>query len=69
MILKKDECKRPEPEKVTKLEGAERLLKTAIRLFFEDDDMLAVHALASGAHEVLRNAVAQARPKRKFHKR
>lgn len=44
----------PTAEKVTKLEGAERCLKTAIRLFFQDGDMLAIHALVAGAHEVLR---------------
>jgi hypothetical protein len=42
------------PEKVSKLEGAERILKTAIQLFFEGGDMLSAHALAAGAHEVLR---------------
>src|ERR1700687_924232 len=41
-------------ENVTKLEGAERLLKAAITLFFEGGDMLAVHALVAGTHEVLR---------------
>jgi hypothetical protein len=48
------EWPRPDPEKVTKLEGAERCLKTAIILFFHDEDMLAIHALVAGAHEVLR---------------
>lgn len=44
----------PSQENVTKLEGAERLLITSIRLYFEEGDMLAVHALVAGAHEVLR---------------
>ncbi|ALA60203.1 hypothetical protein [Nitrospira moscoviensis] len=59
IILDEDEYKRPEPEKITKLEGAERLLKAAIRLFFEEGDMLAVHSLAAAAHEVLRNLLAK----------
>lgn len=44
----------PNPQKVSKLEGAERLLKASVRLFFEEIDMLAVHSLAAAAHEVLR---------------
>ena len=43
----------PKSEKITKLEGAERNLKTAIQLFFDNGDMLSVHALVAGAHEVL----------------
>jgi hypothetical protein len=38
---------------ITKLEGAERLLKPAVLLFFDEGDMLAAHSLA-GSHEVLR---------------
>ena len=41
------------PERFSKIEGAERLLKTSIQLFFDGGDMLSVHALAAGAHEVL----------------
>lgn len=53
----KEEIPSP-PEKVAKLEGAERLLKTAIQLFFDDGDMLSVHALVAGAHEVLRTLLS-----------
>lgn len=42
-----------DPEIITKVEGAERLLKTATDLFFENKDMLSIHALSSAAHEVL----------------
>lgn len=38
---------------ITKLEGAERQLRAAIRLFFEDWDLLPVQTLAAAAHEVL----------------
>lgn len=38
---------------ITKVEVSERLLKTAVDLFFENKDMLAIHALSSAAHEVL----------------
>jgi hypothetical protein len=43
----------PEPEKITKQVSAERLLMTAVDLFFDDGDMLAIHVLSSAAHEVL----------------
>lgn len=42
-----------EPEKITKLTSAERLLTTAVDLFFDGGDMLAIHVLSSAAHEVL----------------
>ena len=38
---------------VSKIEAAERLLQTAVDLFFDNKDMLAIHALSSAAHEVL----------------
>ena len=41
------------PQIITKLEAAERQLRVAIRLFFEDVDLLAVQALVAGTHEVL----------------
>jgi hypothetical protein len=47
-------------ETVTKLEVGERQLRVAIRLFFERKDMIAVHALATAAQEVLRQ-LAKAR--------
>ena len=40
-------------EVVTKLQAAERQLRVAIRLFFEDRDLVAVHTLASAAQELL----------------
>ena len=42
-----------EPERITKLASSERLLLTAVDLFFDDGDMLAIHVLSSAAHEVL----------------
>jgi hypothetical protein len=41
-------------ETVTVLEAAERQLRTAIRLFFERRDMIAIHTLATAAQEILR---------------
>ncbi len=41
-------------ETVTKLEAAERHLRVAIRLFFEDRDLVAVHTLAAAALDLLR---------------
>jgi hypothetical protein len=38
---------------ITKIEGARRQLDCAIRLFFEDDDSLAIHTLAHAAFKVL----------------
>jgi len=38
---------------ITKIEGARRQLDCAIRLYFEDDDSLAIHALAHAAFKVL----------------
>ena len=49
----------PIPQKVTKIEGAERLLKTAILLFFEERDLLAIHGLVAGAHEVIYTLLAK----------
>ena len=53
----KEEIPSP-PIKVSKLEGAERLLNTAIQLFFDAGDMLSVHVLVAGAHEVLRTLLS-----------
>ncbi len=39
--------------KVTKLEAAKRLHRTAIRLWFEDEDAVAIHLLAYSSHEIL----------------
>ena len=41
-------------ERVTKLDAAGRQLRVAIRLFFQREDMVAVHTLAAAAQEVLR---------------
>jgi hypothetical protein len=38
---------------VTKLEAARRQLKTAIKLWFEDGDPVAVHTLIAAAYEIL----------------
>ena len=40
-------------EKITKLEAAQRQLRTACRLFFQDADSVSVHTLAWAAHEIL----------------
>jgi hypothetical protein len=41
--------------KVSKLDAAKRQLDTAIRLWFNDDDPVAIHALASAAYEIIQN--------------
>ncbi len=41
-------------ERVTKLDAARRQIRVAIRLFFQREDMAAVHTLAAAAQEVLR---------------
>jgi len=40
-------------ERVNKIEAAHRQLKTACRLFFQDEDSVSVHTLAWAAHEIL----------------
>ena len=40
-------------QQVSKIEAAERQLKTAIRLFFEQDDAVSILTLAGAAHRVL----------------
>lgn len=40
-------------EKFTKIEAAQRQLRTACRLFFQDGDCISVHTLAWAAHELL----------------
>jgi hypothetical protein len=40
-------------EKITKLEAAQRQLRTACRLFFQTTDGVSVHTLAWAAHEIL----------------
>jgi hypothetical protein len=40
---------------LTKIDVAEALIKTAIRLFFEDDDPVPIYALANAAREILTN--------------
>ena len=37
---------------ITKLEAAHRQLTTAIRLYFDDDDLAAIHTLACAAREI-----------------
>jgi hypothetical protein len=41
------------PEWVSKIDVARRLLSTAIRLFFEQRDPVAVHTLVAAAHQIL----------------
>ncbi len=40
-------------EKITKLEAAQRQLRTACRLFFTTEDSVSVHTLAWASHEIL----------------
>jgi len=40
-------------ERLTKLQAAKRQLRVAIRLYFERRDLVAVHALAAAAQEIL----------------
>jgi hypothetical protein len=40
-------------EKISKIEAAERQLKTAIRLFFKKEDSVSIHTLATAVSEVL----------------
>jgi len=43
-----------EPElKITKLDAARRQLKTAVRLYFNDEDAVSIHTLACASHEIL----------------
>ena len=46
-------------EQLTKIEAARRQLRTAIELFFEDRDDVAVCSLAIAAHGILRGLVPQ----------
>jgi hypothetical protein len=40
---------------VTKLSAARRLLRSAIRLFFDKEDDLAIHAIAAAAYGILKD--------------
>lgn len=40
-------------EKIKKIEAAHHQLRTACRLFFQDEDRISVHTLAWAAHEIL----------------
>lgn len=40
-------------EELSKIDVAERLLKTAIKLFFERRDSISIHLLASSSHQIL----------------
>src|SRR5579871_4163267 len=48
------ECARRDPKVaiITKLEAAHSQLTTAIRLYFDDDDLAAIHTLACAAREI-----------------
>lgn len=41
-------------EKIKKFDAARRQLHTAIRLFFENGDLVSVHTLSRASHEILR---------------
>jgi hypothetical protein len=51
---------------ITKLEAANRQLSTAIRMFFADDDAVAVHTLACAAREIYEKHCAQSGRGRMF---
>lgn len=51
------------PERITKIDAARRQLRTAIRLFFEDQDAVSIHTLAGAAHEVLRDLLIGTSPR------
>jgi hypothetical protein len=42
-------------ETITKIDAAERQIRTAIRMFFEDDDVVSIITLARAGSEVLRD--------------
>ena len=44
-------------EKVTKKDAARRQLQAAVRLFFVEEDSIAIHTIAGAAHELLRTLV------------
>jgi len=67
-VISPMEQSKPNVQKVSKLEGAERLLKASVRLFFEEIDILAVHSLAAAAHEVLRTLLLREGKKGSFLK-
>jgi hypothetical protein len=43
----------PPKIKVTKLDAARRQFRTAVRLWFRNDDPVAIHTLVSAAHEII----------------
>jgi hypothetical protein len=43
--------------RITKLDAATRQLRTAIRLFFEEADVVSIHTLAAASHEMVRSLV------------
>lgn len=45
---------KPNSEPISKIEAAFRQLRTAVLLFFSDQDPVAVHTLTAAAHEILR---------------
>lgn len=45
---------KPNSEPISKIEAAFRQLRTAVLLFFSDQDPVAVHTLAAASHEILR---------------
>jgi len=44
-------------ERISKLDAARRQLRTAIRLFFEEDDSISTYTLAAASHEIFRTLV------------
>ena len=51
---------------ITKLDAAHRQLVTAIRLFFDDDDVAAIHTLTCAARELYEKRCADQGVERMF---
>ena len=49
----------PQPKWISKLEVAERQLREAVRLFFEERDPVATHSVAAAGHQVLLDIAAK----------
>jgi len=49
----------PGRRRITKLEAARRELATAIRLYFEDGDIVSIHTLAAASHQVIHDVNTQ----------
>src|SRR5438045_2665233 len=55
----------PEPIRISKLDAARRQLQTAISLWFNDGDPVAIHTLAAAAYEIIHAVSATRDPNRR----